>query len=65
MMQLIVLGQIPGTHFQLTYAWFQIILLSAILAMVYKAYRTYIHKQSLAATQRHFDVISLRSLDQA
>ncbi len=64
MMQLIVLGQIPGTHFQLTYGWFQLIVLPILAVVAYKAYRLHIHKQA-QQTQRHFDVISLRSLDQA
>ncbi len=64
MMQLIVLGEIPGTHFQLTYGWFQLIMVPVLAFVAYKAYRLYLHKQT-AQTQRHFDVISLRSLDQA
>lgn len=64
MEQLIVLGQIPGTHFQLTYGWFQTILVPVVIFVGYKVYRHYIQKQA-QQTQRHFDVISLRSLDQA
>lgn len=64
MEQLIVLGQIPGTHFQLTYGWFQLIVLPALAFAGYKLYHLYLQKQA-QQTQRHFDVISLRSLDQA
>jgi len=64
MMQLIVLGQIPGTHFQLTYGWFQLIMIPLVLLAAYKTYRWYTQKQTVQ-TQRHFDFISLRSLDQA
>ena len=64
MMQLIVLGQIPGTHFQLTYGWFQLFMVPVLLYVAHKGYRLYVQKQN-NQTQRHFDVISLRSLDQA
>lgn len=64
MMQLIVLGQIPGTHFQLTYGWYQLIMVTLVVAVSYKAYRVHAKNQT-EETQRHFDVISLRSLDQA
>lgn len=64
MMQFIVLGQVPGTHFQLTYGWFQLIFIPLVLAAGYKAYRWHAQKQTVQ-TQRHFDFISLRSLDQA
>lgn len=64
MMQLIVLGQIPGTHFQLTFAWFQVLMLPVILLVAYKV-RKVQNSKSNSTTQRHYDVISLRSLDQA
>jgi hypothetical protein len=64
MMQLIVLGQIPGTHFQLTYGWFQLIMVPLVIFGGYKLYRWHTEKQT-QQTQRHFDFISLRSLDQA
>ncbi len=64
MMQLIVLGQIPGTHFQLTYAWFQVLMVPVILLVAYKVRKVHTSK-SVGAVQRHYDVISLRSLDQA
>ncbi len=64
MMQFIVLGQIPGTHFQLTYGWFQFILWPTLALVAYKAYRLYLQTQT-KEVQRHFDVISLRNLDQA
>ncbi len=64
MEELIVLGQIPGTHLQVTYTWFQIIMIPAVLYVGYKYYRRQINKQVIA-NQRQFDVISLRSLDQA
>jgi hypothetical protein len=64
MMQLIVLGQIPGTHFQLTYGWFQVIVLPVLAFAAYKLYLRHLQKRT-QQTQRHFDFISLRSLDQA
>jgi hypothetical protein len=64
MMQLIVLGEIPGTHFQLTYGWFQLLMLPVLAFAGYKLYQWHTQKQAKQA-QRHFDFISLRSLDQA
>ena len=64
MMQLIVLGQIPGTQFRLTYGWFQLIMLPLLSFGAYRVYRWYSLKQT-EQTQRHYDFISLRSLDQA
>lgn len=64
MMQLIVLGQIPGTHFQLTFAWFQLIMIPCLAFVTYKVYRAHLRKQG-KQVQRKFDFISLRSLDQA
>jgi len=64
MMQLLVLGQIPGTHIQLTYGWFQLIALPMLGLLVYKAHRLYLQNHA-RKHPRHFDFISLRSLDQA
>ena len=64
MLQLIVLGQIPGTHLRLTFAWFQVIVLPLLVVGGYVLYKAHLQKQ-FKVTQRHFDVISLRSLDQA
>lgn len=64
MEELIVLGQVPLLHFQITFWWFQCILIGLFS---FTAYRYWKHRQTRheAAQQRHFDVISLRSLDQA
>lgn len=64
MMQLIVLGQIPGTHLQLTFAWFQVIIYPVLAVLSYKLYEFWLQKQVTIA-RRHFDVISLQNLDQA
>ncbi|MDQ5972645.1 MAG: hypothetical protein QG553_804 [Patescibacteria group bacterium] len=64
MMQLIVLGQIPGTHFQLTFAWFQVLMVPVIFLVAYKVRKVHTSKNA-GDVQRHYDVISLRSLDQA
>lgn len=64
MLQLIILGQIPGTQIQLTFAWFQVIVLPLLAVVAYKLYRAQLAKVQ-QQTQRHFDVISLRNLDQA
>lgn len=64
MLQLIVLGQIPGTHLQLTFAWFQVLVLPIagyVAFRVYKLHSTKIKQQA----QQHLDSISLQSLDQA
>ena len=64
MEQLIVLGQIPGTHFQLTFLWYQLIIWPVVGYFGYRLYKTRMAKLQ-EQTQRHFDVISLRSLEQA
>ena len=64
MLQFIVLGQIPGTHIQLTFSWFSLIILAAILIAAHKFYKQHTQRQ-IQQLQRHFDVISLSSLDQA
>lgn len=63
-MQLIVLGQIPGTQIQLTFAWFQVIVLPLLVLVAYKTYKLHLAKLR-QQTRRHFDVISLQNLDQA
>lgn len=62
-MQLIVLGQIPGTHFQITFNWYTFLTSLGIGSVVYWLYRTRLQK--IKAMQRRFDIISLRALDQA
>jgi hypothetical protein len=64
MEQLIVLGQIPGTHFQLTFGWFQLVFWPIVGFASYRFYKARIEKLQ-QQTQRHYDVISLRSLEQA
>lgn len=64
MEQLIVLGQIPGTHFQLTFLWYQLIVWPLAGYFGYRYYKARVEKLR-QETQRHFDVISLRSLEQA
>lgn len=64
MMQFIVLGQIPGTHFQLTYMWFWFVVLVVGTAGSAYLYRVH-HAKMRKHLQRHFDAITLRTLDQA
>ena len=64
MMQLIILGQVPGTHFQLTYGWFQLMVLPILGYVGYRFYQAHLLKQ-IKQAQRQFEVISLRNLDQA
>ncbi len=64
MMQFIVLGQIPGTHIQLTFIGFQIVLIVAVLSAMVYAYRVH-NARVRKHLQRQFDIISLRNLDQA
>jgi Na+/H+ antiporter NhaC len=64
MMQFIVLGQIPGTHFQLTFIGFQVVLALVIAGVVTYAYylhSLHIHKEM----QRTFDIITLQTLGRA
>ncbi len=39
MLQFIVLGQIPGTHFQLTFAWFVFAILMGLIWLDLKFHR--------------------------
>lgn len=64
MLQLIILGQIPGTHIQLTFAWLQVLLLPVVAIVSYRLYKAHGHKLHRQA-QKHFDNISLQNLDQA
>lgn len=64
MLQLIVLGQIPGTHLQLTFAWFQVIVLPVAIFAGYKVYKLHSAKLHQHA-QQQLDAISLQNLDQA
>lgn len=64
MLQFIVLGQIPGTHIQLTFAWFSVI--AGLAAMIVAHKLAQLHAQNkIQQLQRHFEVISLSSLDRA
>ncbi len=64
MMQFIVLGQIPGTHFQLTIWWYGAIL--AIIMLAGMAVLYYVHGHKVRKhLQQQFDIISLSSLDRA
>lgn len=64
MMQFIVLGQIPGTHLQLTFIWFQLILAIVIASVATIGYYLYASK-----VRRHLleqvEVLTLQNLDQA
>jgi uncharacterized protein HemX len=62
-MDFIVLGLIPGTHIQLTFVGY--LLLAPLLLGVGIYYFRKVQKHRLQSTRRHFDVISLRSLEQA
>jgi len=64
MLEFIVLGQVPGIHFQVTFFWFSIV---SLLLLSYAWKKTH-KRHSLSQEkqiQRHFDFISLSSLDQA
>lgn len=64
MMEFIVLGQIPGTHIQLTYVGFWVVMILVIAgaaAYVYRVHNVRVRKH----LQQQFDVISLRNLDRA
>lgn len=64
MLQLIVLGQIPGTHLQLTFAWFQVVVLGASAYGSYRLYKLHLEKIK-KNVQQQYDQISLQHLDQA
>lgn len=64
MMQFIVLGQVPGTHFQLTFIWFQLAVALAIASLVSYAYYIF-----AVRTRKRFIIqaenFTLQHLDQA
>lgn len=64
MMQLIVLGQVPGTRFQITFGWFVISLLLLALPSLYRL-RHGAWPMMRRPSSRPFNIISLRQLDQA
>lgn len=53
MLEFIVLGQIPGTHFQITFAWFALGLLAGLIWVDYKIHRSHKH----AGRSRKVEVI--------
>lgn len=64
MIQFLVLGQVPGTHFQITFMWFQLLLVLASLAATY--YLVYVRGlHNVKHMQERFNAISLQNLDQA
>lgn len=64
MIQFLVLGQVPGTHFQITFNWFQVLLLASLVAAAY--YTVYVRGlHNIKRMQQRFDAISLQNLDQA
>lgn len=64
MMEFIVLGQIPGTHIQLTFIGFWVVIIMMTVGAT--AYVHYVHNTRVRKhLQQQFDIISLRSLDQA
>lgn len=64
MMQLIVLGQVPGTHFQLTLFWYTLLVL--LVSAVIAGLGLYIHSlRTRRKLQETLHVISLSSLDRA
>lgn len=64
MIQFLILGQVPGTHFQITFGWFQLVMVVAVAAAAY--YVIYIRgMHNLKAMQQQFEAVSLQSLDQA
>jgi hypothetical protein len=63
MLEFIVLGQIPGTHFQITFLWYGLALVAALCWIL-----SIIHKRNInqikSAIKKHIDVITLSNLDQ-
>jgi hypothetical protein len=60
MEQLIVLGEIPGTHIQITFSWYALAIIAGLATL---AYRT--HRRHLDQLQQQLTAITLGSLDQA
>lgn len=64
MIQFLVLGQVPGTHFQITFGWFQLVLLVVSAASIY--YLLYVRSlHNVKQMQQRLSAISLQTLDQA
>lgn len=63
MLEFIVLGQIPGTHFQITYMWFWF-----VVAVVLSYALTLVHKRNIGkikeSIRKNIEVITLSNLDQ-
>ena len=55
MLEFIVLGQIPGTHLQITFAWCVIALLGGLLWIDLKIHRA--HKFTKAARNKKVEVV--------
>ena len=63
MMNFIVLGLIPGTHIQLNFAAYLLVVFAVVVVLGVELRRML--KQHRLAQRRDFDIISLRSLEQA
>ena len=63
MMNFIVLGLIPGTHIQLNFIAYLIVVAAVLVFTAIEIRRLY--RQSKLSQRRNFDIISLRSLEQA
>lgn len=64
MEQLIVLGEIPGTHLQITFIWYAVLVIATVAVLSYKLHVRHI-SQLRQSLQHHYDTITLGALDQA
>ncbi|MEO8784982.1 MAG: hypothetical protein ABI221_01460 [Candidatus Saccharimonadales bacterium] len=64
MEQLIVLGEIPGTHLQITFSWFALLVIIGVVVIGYKLHMRHV-AQLRQKLQQHYDTIALGSLDKA
>ena len=64
MMDLIVLGIIPGTHIQLSFSAFGLITVVAVVLIACAIYLSN-SRRHVTAMRRQFDFISLQNLEQA